>query len=310
MFGWTVAGSVKGVPTSTSACLRAVPVKDGSLEFIQQFWALEAVPGEDSNLTAINLRVMDYFEETTTRDKDGRYHVSLPRKDPAPALGESQFTALQRYKQNQKSLEKKGTWEAFQENLQEYLQLDHAEEVPPAEVDRPVGDVYYLPMHGITKESSTTTKLRMVVDASAKSSTGVSLNDMLQPGPSLYPLLPTVITWFRMNIVGVSTDIFKMFRDIGLQPGDRDLHRFLLATEGGVVIDHRMKRLTFGVTSSPFLATRVLQQVAKDYHAEFPRAAKTIKESFMLMIAWRERTQSRKQSLCVLSSISCCRREG
>ena len=89
IFGWTVAGSVKGVPTSTSACLRAVPVKDGSLEFIQQFWALEAVPGEDSNLTVINLRIMDYFEETTTRDKDGRYHVSLLRKDPAPALGES-----------------------------------------------------------------------------------------------------------------------------------------------------------------------------------------------------------------------------
>ena len=120
----------------------------------------------------------------------------------------------------------------------------------------------------------------MVFSASAKSSTGVSLNDMLQLGPSLYPLLPTIITRFRMNIVSVSADISKMFHEIGLQLGDRDIHRFLLATEGGAVIDHRMKRLTFGVTSSPFLATKVLQQVAKDYQAEFPRAAKTIKESF------------------------------
>ena len=55
-----------------------------------------------------------------------------------------------------KGPEVKGIWDAFQENLQEYLQLDHAE-VPPAEVDRPVGDVFYLPMHGVTKESSNTT---------------------------------------------------------------------------------------------------------------------------------------------------------
>ena len=66
-----------------------------------------------------------------------------------------------------------------------------------------------------------------------------------------------------------------MFHEIGLQSGDRDLHRLLLATEGGAVIDHRMKRLTFGVTSSPFLATRVLQQVAEDYQAEFPTGRST-----------------------------------
>ena len=34
-------------------------IKDGSLKSIQQFRALEAVPGDDSNLAAVNLRVMD-----------------------------------------------------------------------------------------------------------------------------------------------------------------------------------------------------------------------------------------------------------
>ena len=34
-----------------------------------------------------------------------------------------------------------------------------------------------------------------------------------------------------------------------------------------------MTRLTFGVTSSPFLITQVIYQVAKDYGEQFPKAA-------------------------------------
>ena len=41
-----------------------------------------------------------------------------------------------------------------------------------------------------------------------------------------------------------------------------------------------MKQLTFGVTSSPFLATKVLRQLAEDYRSDFPRAAQIIEESF------------------------------
>ena len=31
-----------------------------------------------------------------------------------------------------------------------------------------------------------------------------------------------------------------------------------------------MRRLTFGVTSSPFLATQVLRKIADDYEDEYP----------------------------------------
>ena len=41
-----------------------------------------------------------------------------------------------------------------------------------------------------------------------------------------------------------------------------------------------MTRLTFGVTSSPFLASQVLRQVAKDYQEEIPRAAEIIGSTF------------------------------
>ncbi len=113
----------------------------------------------------------------------------------------------------------------------------------------------------------------MVFDASAKSSNGVSLNDILEPGPSLYPLLSTVINRFRLPLVGLSADISKMFRD--LQSSECDLHRFLLTDEHSQFHDYRMKRLTFGVSSSPFMATRVLLQLADDHEHECPRCKVT-----------------------------------
>ena len=45
------------------------------------------------------------------------------------------------------------------------------------DLEKPLQDVFYLPMHAIKKESRTTTKIRAVFVASAKSSTGISLND-------------------------------------------------------------------------------------------------------------------------------------
>ena len=80
--------------------------------------------------------------------------------------------------------------------MQEYLDLGHAEMVPIAAIERPPDNVFYLPMHAVYKASSTTTKVRAVFDASAKSSTGVSLNDTLLVGPTVHPPLIDVLLRF------------------------------------------------------------------------------------------------------------------
>ena len=71
----------------------------------------------------------------------------------------------------------------------EYFSLNHAEPVPAADLDAPMNPVFYLPMHAVKKESSTTTKIRAVFDASAKSSSNVSLNDILLVGPTVHSSL-------------------------------------------------------------------------------------------------------------------------
>ena len=81
--------------------------------------------------------------------------------------------------------------------------------------------------------SSTTTKLRVVFDASAKTTSGFTLNDILLPGPGLYPLLTDVVLAFRTHVIGMSADISKMFREVELYQDDRDLHHFLQAAPRG-----------------------------------------------------------------------------
>ena len=140
---------------------------------------------------------------------------------------------------------------------------------------------HILPMHGVVKEASSTTKLRVVFDGSAHSSPGISLNDLLLPGPCLYPHISTIINRFRMHPVAMVGDVSKMFREVALAEQDRDLHRFVHeGKDSGKLEDFRMSRLTFGISSSPFLASQMLKQMAEDYHLKFPVAAQVIKDCF------------------------------
>ncbi|XP_064397630.1 uncharacterized protein LOC135344354 [Halichondria panicea] len=160
------------------------------------------------------------------------------------------------------------------------LILEHAELVPPDDLDKPKHQVFYLPMHAVYKES-TTTKVRAVFDASAISSTGVSLNDTLLVGPTIHPPLIDVILRFRLHRVGLTADISKMYRAIELTKNDRDLHRFVWrSSQGDMLKDYRMTRITFGVSASSFAANMSVKQNAIDYAHDYPIATKAVEESF------------------------------
>ena len=62
--------------------------------------------------------------------------------------------------------------------MREYLDLN-AEAIPSQDMDKPSYEVFYLPVHAVYKNSSTTTKIRALFHVSAKSSSDVSLNDIL-----------------------------------------------------------------------------------------------------------------------------------
>lgn len=168
---------------------------------------------------------------------------------------------------------------SYREAINKYVENGVAKEVPCDEITPTDGrPVFYLPHHAIIREDKQTTKTRVVFDASAKDSNGVSLNSCLEPGPALQPDLVGILLRFRKNYVGIMGDIEKMFLQIRLKEEDRDSHRYLwrdLDPKATPKI-YRMTRVTFGVVSSPFLAIGTIQEHVKRCKETFPVASNEI----------------------------------
>ena len=138
----------------------------------------------------------------------------------------------------------------------------------PAHSLASTAEAYYLPMHSVTKESSTSTKLHVVFDASAKSSNGLSLNSTLLVGPTLHPKFDTILLRFRSYPIAVTGD---MYREVELCEQDRCLHRLVWRNHPSEpILDYEMTRVTFGVAASPYLAVKALQHAALDFGQPFP----------------------------------------
>lgn len=109
--------------------------------------------------------------------------------------------------------------------MSEYLQLNHMAEIPPHEAQGNLS--YYLPHHAVLKEDSDTTKVRVVFDASCKTSTGISLNDCLRVGPTIQNDLFDIVLRLRQHKYAMSADIVKMYRQVNVADNDTHLQRIL-----------------------------------------------------------------------------------
>ena len=150
------------------------------------------------------------------------------------------------------------------------------------EIVNPSTETYYLLLHAVHKKDSTTSKLCVVFDASAKSDTGTSLNDHLLMRPTIHPPLVDVLLRFRQFRIVLTSDASRMYRAVRIPDNQNDLHRFLWREdpeESVMEYTCRMNRLTFGVCASSFAANMPLRQKAINYSRSHPEAARAVIES-------------------------------
>ena len=176
MFGWVVIGREQTDNTFTNDL--QIFVVSPEPENLQRFWEIEEVPA--AQLWTAEKRCDDHFKETTRRSPEGRFIVKLPFKKETKALGYS----LQQAKKRLRSLlfrlkRQPDLYKRYAKFIGDFFHLGHMEKVPTSELIKPVENCYYLCRHCVSKESSTTTKLRVVFDGSAKTTTGVSLTDRI-----------------------------------------------------------------------------------------------------------------------------------
>ena len=110
------------------------------------------------------------------------------------------------------SLYSKGQFQEFSTVMEEYFKMNHAELVPVADLQKPPKEIFYLPMHAVRKEHSSTTKLRVVFDASAKSASGISWNDLLLVGPTVHsPLIANITKRALVSNIAKTYDVLGWF---------------------------------------------------------------------------------------------------
>ena len=112
----------------------------------------------------------------------------------------------------------------FRDVIKEQIEQGIVEVVPDPD-SMQADKVCYLPHHAVIRQDKETTKLRIVYDASAKS-TGPSLNECLQIGPKFDQCILDILQRFRTQKIALTADIEKAFLMISIHKKDRDVLRF------------------------------------------------------------------------------------
>ncbi|KAJ8941107.1 hypothetical protein NQ318_019112 [Aromia moschata] len=273
--GYVVMGSVH-MTESPSTSLSFCSIVDPSLDnLVKRFWETEDV-SSSSVANPDDVACEAIFEKTFSRDKSGRYTVTLPFQYDPTNLGDSYKMAERRFLALEKKLLTNQNFrEQYIEIIRDYLRQGHMTKLHQTDCPSPV---YYIPHHAIYKPDSSSTPIRIVFDASAKTDSSYSLNDLLYTGPKLQTDVVTMFLHFRLFSIAFIADLRQMYRQILVNKKFRCFQRILWRTHPNEPLaTYELNTVSFGIKSSPFLALRTVRQLANDEQSSLGLAAEVVK---------------------------------
>ncbi|XP_058980324.1 uncharacterized protein LOC131803245 [Musca domestica] len=279
-FGWIVSGKPK--PRSVVSFASWTVTVDPLNEELRKFWEIENVSNENC-LSESDLWCEEFYKDTVYRRNDGKYVVRLPFKQNLPStqyLGSSRRAAMGQFLRMEKTLDKDPNLASeYNKVLSEYISLGHMRPTNSFEiVDNSKFLSFYLPHHAVVKPERTSTKVRVVFNASKRTDSGFSLNDMLYTGPTLQNELMNVVLRWRLYKYVFNGDIQKMYRQIFVHEDDQQYQRILFRTSPvEKVQDFCLQTVTFGVNCAPYLAIRTLLQLSDDSRESHPSASSILR---------------------------------
>lgn len=267
LFGFTILGPVLPVanPPSDADCFVGTALS----EAVQRFWEIEEPPSA-SRLNPADEECELFYQNNTGRLRSGRFITRLPFLAQRPPLGASRLLAEKRLVSMERRMARDTPLRTkYVEFMREYEALGH---MSVSNIDWRSVEHYFLPHHAVLK--SPDSKIRVVFDGSAVTSSGVSLNQCLHAGPKLHKDISDIITNFRKHEVVFVADIRMMFRQTVIHPDDRRFQLVLWReTPNEPMKVYELNTNTYGLKSSPFIANRTLLDLADRERLHFPRGA-------------------------------------
>ena len=160
--------------------------------------------------------------------------------------------------------------------MHEYDALGHMTLVDIAEENQD-SPAFYLPYHAVENSDSTTTKLRVVFNGSARTPSGIALNEAQCVGPQVQCDVFTLSLQFRIHPIVIKADIEKMYRQIEVAPHQRRFQRIIFRENPEDKLKvYELNTVTYGTAAASYEATRCLQELGIMNRDKFPEAAEAI----------------------------------
>ena len=179
-----------------------ISVQESDIDYdscFQTFWHIESSETRAKGFSDYSKHV--YF--------NGRkYETPLPRKkrELIPdnyALRESHlYSLIKRLKRDPVTLQE-------HDSILKKQEFEGITEEPPGKI-KPAGTVHYLPHHLVIRTDKSTSRVRIVHDASVKRN-GPSLNHCLETGPNTLPQIIDILLRLRLNKIALISDIKQAF---------------------------------------------------------------------------------------------------
>lgn len=241
---------------------------------------IEALPDDEMfQLSREDRYAVQIMNKTMKRKLDGSYECGALWKRGEPSLPNNYAYCRARHFNflEMKSMKRPEVKQGVCDIIETWQVEKYVEKVP--EHDRRPKDANYLPIFVVIKETSDSTKYRVVVDGKAVYRNS-SLNKSTLTGPCMIKDIMCTLSRFRLNEVAVMADVTQMFLRISLAQKDRVYHRFLWNPDPNVEPDeYQFNVHCFGNAGSPAVAISVIREHARLNKKRFPRAVETMLES-------------------------------
>ena len=293
-FGWVLSGPVinmqrtllSNVNLTTTHVLRAdyQPVVE-----MNQDEVLDIKVNQLFDLESVGIQETDSVHESFTQNlkfENNRYTVKLPWREHHEILPDNFDLCVNRLTSTVKRLRKSpNLLEEYDKVIRDQMDQSIVEEIKPNLNHVEPGKVHYLSHHAVIRQEAVTTKLRVVMDASAKvSPSAPSLNEVLHTGPSLTPKILEILLRFRWHRIAIVADIMKAFHMINVDEKDRNVLRFLwlsdITSDNPELLFLRFCKVVFGLNCSPFLLGGTLHHHISNYEFENMEFVRKLLESF------------------------------